>query len=463
MNNQNQNNNLVLKITCIIVTVLKSWRSIILIILICGMGLDVYSTITYTPSYVSSMQGVLNLDKNTYSQLEEAREYITSLNYILNGTVAKNYIKDEMDIDSIDMTCSITSSNETNIVYISVSSSSKQLSYNSLNYLLEWYNDNIELYQFPYEISILEDTVLNETPTVLNNHVTNFVTGGIIGGSVIIILLVLFAYFNNNIKTPDDINYLLDCRLFAKIPKEHKKRQKKFWKPNRNAILITSIKTSFQYKEAIKKFRSKVIASSEKHGYQTIMLTSTLENEGKSSIAANLALSLVKSGKKVLLIDADIRKPSIHKIFNIKTKGSLNKYLEGENWIKQVVYYQKQDLFLMCATPDVKNSEDLIANGRFQNLLDEAKQKFDYIIIDTSPSLDLNEPLLLSQYVDAVLLVVKQNEASAKMINNIIDRLSRVKNNIIGCVYNSNVYDFTKSSKTYGYRYGYGRYRREGR
>lgn len=248
-----------------------------------------------------------------------------------------------------------------------------------------------------------------------------------------------------------------------KSQKKEKKRTRKFWKRNKSAILITSIKTSFQYKEAIRKLRSKILASSAKHNYQTIMFTSTLENEGKSSVAANVALSLAKSGKKVLLVDTDIRKPSIHKIFNIKTHRSLNKYLEGEKWENQVVFYQKHELFIMCATPDLKKSEDLLSNGRLEQFLNEAKQKFDYVIIDTSPSLDLNEPLLIAPYVDAILLVVKQNEASARMINSIIDRLSRVKNNIIGCIYNSNVYDFSQTSKTYGYRYGYNRYRREGR
>lgn len=217
------NTNTIIKLTCIISSILKRWRMIIIVVLISGIGVDVISTITYTPQYVSTMQAVLNLEKNTYSQLEEARSYITTLNYILNGQVAQNYVMEELNTDSLDMTCSVYSNNDTNIITIQVTSSAKQISYSSLVNLIDWYNDNIEQYQFPYEIYIIEKTSLNETPTVLNNHVENFLKGSIVAGIGIIVLLALLAYFSANIKTPQDVDYLLDCRLFAKIPKERKK------------------------------------------------------------------------------------------------------------------------------------------------------------------------------------------------------------------------------------------------
>ncbi|MCD7840261.1 MAG: hypothetical protein LUG46_06535, partial [Erysipelotrichaceae bacterium] len=138
MNNQNPDT--IIKITCIISSILKKWRTIFIVMLISGIGLDIISTITYTPQYVSTMQAVLNLERNTYAQLEEARSYITTLNYILNGQVAQNYVKEEMNIDNLDMTCSVYSNNDTNIITIQVYSTSKQISYHSLAYLIEWYN-----------------------------------------------------------------------------------------------------------------------------------------------------------------------------------------------------------------------------------------------------------------------------------------------------------------------------------
>lgn len=193
-------------------------------------------------------------------------------------------------------------------------------------------------------------------------------------------------------------------------------------------------------------------------------MTSTLENEGKSSIAANLALSLAKNDHTVLLIDADIRKPSIHKIFECSnTTQNLNNYLEGNATWDQQVTYLKENLFLMCAKQDLDNASELLGSTEMANLIKRTSQVFDYVIIDTSPTYGLNEPLELNEMVDASLLVIKQDEATVNMINETINRLVSVKNNLIGCIYNASVADFTKQRMTYGYRYGYNRYTRNER
>ena len=104
------------------------------------------------------------------------------------------------------------------------------------------------------------------------------------------------------------------------------------------------------------------------------MITSSVENEGKSSIAANLALSLSQNRHKVLIIDGDIRKPSLHKIFQIRTDRSINQYLEGkQSWESQIDYLEKQNLSVLCAKQDLENSEKLIQD-RLKGLIEEAKK-----------------------------------------------------------------------------------------
>ena len=191
------------------------------------------------------------------------------------------------------------------------------------------------------------------------------------------------------------------------------------------------------------------------------MITGSLENEGKSSVAANLALSLAQKNYKVLLIDADIRKPSAHKIFELKTKRCINEYLNGiQKWESQIEYIKKYDLFVLCAKPDLNNSEKMLNGEKMKRLIEEASKEFDYVLVDTSPACFLNEPIIINEMVDASLLVIKQNLATTRAINETISRIVSSKNNLIGCIYNASVIDLIKENKAYGYRYGYNRYDR---
>lgn len=459
-----QNRDFIIKMTCVISSILKKWKGIILVMLVCGVGLDIYETLTYVPQYSASMTAVLKLEENTYAQLSGAVSYVKTLDYLFNDQVINNYIKDQLEIDDLNMHCNVTSVNETNVVNIQVISNTKKQAFYSLKYIVEWYQNNTEQYHLSYDLDILEEATLNEYPINSNSHTSSLKKGAMISGVISIVLIGLVAYLKNTVKTPHDIQYQIDCRLFAQIPREIKKRGIKFWKRKKTALLITSLKTSFHYKESIKKLRSKVEESAKKHGYRSIMITSTLENEGKSSIAANLALSLSKNDHKVLLIDADIRKPSIHKIFELKTNRSLNAYLKGEQtWESQVDYLQRNDLFVMCATQDLEHADQLLSSQNMHQLIEKASQEFDFVIVDCSPTYGLNEPIMINEMVDASLIVIKQHVATTRMINETISRLVSAKNNVIGCIYNASVIDFMKGHKMYGYRYGYSRYTRRER
>ena len=455
MNNQKQNNDLLQKIECTAASLVKKSGILFIWILVCAIGVDVFKTLTYAPEYMSTMQAALVLEENTYSQLEQAQSYITTLDYIFNGQVVKDYIKEKMNVDDVEYTCNVSSQNQTNIVNISVTAPTKREAYYSLEYLTEWYVNNAAQYHLSYELDVLQRSQLNESPVVANGHFRNLRLGVIIS-FVFILIYAFIIYLRPTVKTANDIEKQADCRLFARIPKEHKKHGRY----RKDAILITSLKTSFAYKEAVKKLRSRIESSAEKHGYRTFMITSSVENEGKSSIAANLALSLSQNQHKVLIIDGDIRKPSLHKIFQIRTDRSINQYLEGkQSWESQIDYLEKQNLSVLCAKQDLENSEKLIQD-RLKGLIEEAKKEFDLVIIDTSPAYGINEPLIINEWVDASLLVVKQNEAPLTLINETITRIVQAKNNLIGCIYNSSVADLNRNRKIYGYRYGYNRYSR---
>lgn len=463
MDENRTSRDLIMKLACMISYVLKRWKLIVLIALIGAMSFDTVRTLMYHPRYQASVSATLGSEQNTYSQLDTTQAYIRSLSYIFNGQNVQSYLQERLGNEDSTLTCSVNSVNDTNVVNISVQADTRRDAWFGLQYVLDWYRTNGDKYHFNYDLNVTQTNPISEAPVSANSHVRNLMMGGIGGGVFIAAVLLLLAYFSDTIKTPAEITTRIDCRMLARLPKEHKRRGIRFWKKNREALLITSLKTSFRYKEAVKKLRSRIEESSRKHGYQTIMVTSVMENEGKSSIAANLAISLAKGGHHVLMIDADIRKPSLDRILNMDTEHSLNAALSGKDWKKEVMHSERFHMDVLCSTQDLENAEKLLSSEQMKKLLEEAKQSYEFVIVDTSPAAGLSDPLIISEHCDASLLVIRQNLAGARRINDAIDRLVTVRNNLIGCIYNGAVFDPLSEQKAYGYRYRYNRYSNEGR
>ena len=426
MDENRTSRDLIMKLACMISYVLKRWKLIVLIALIGAMGFDTVRTLMYHPRYQASVSATLGSEQNTYSQLDTTQAYIRSLSYIFNGQNVQSYLQERLGNEDSTLTCSVNSVNDTNVVNISVQADTRRDAWFGLQYVLDWYRTNGDKYHFNYDLNVTQTNPISETPVSANSHVRNLMMGGIGGGVFIAAVLLLLAYFSDTIKTPAEITTRIDCRMLARLPKEHKRRGIRFWKKNREALLITSLKTSFRYKEAVKKLRSRIEESSRKHGYQTIMVTSVMENEGKSSIAANLAISLAKGGHHVLMIDADIRKPSLDRILNMETEHSLNAVLSGKDWKKEVMHSERFHMDVLCSIQDLENAEKLLSSEQMKKLLEEAKQSYEFVIVDTSPAAGLSDPLIISEHCDASLLVIRQNLAGARRINDAIDRLVTV-------------------------------------
>ena len=459
MENNVSQEEIVVRIVCIIRSLLKHIGTILIVFMIFGMAFDVYKTMHYVPHYRSSLTATLSGEKNTYSNLSNIEGYLSTFNYALNSQNAKSYVMNKLGKNSLDLTVTTTQSTG-NMIIVSATSNRKEATYHALDYLMEWYNNNQDRFKFPYRMTLIEKDSFVENSINPNSHIRNVGMAGLIGAAICIVYFILQSLLKGTAMTSTDVKQKVKTRLYSRLPHVYKRRGILFWRKNRSALLITSLKTPFDYKEAVHKLAGKVERSAQHHQYKTFMVTSTLENEGKSSVAVNLALSLAQQEKRVLIIDADIRNPSIQKILNLKDTSSLNDYLSGKKeWTDVVEYLEKYHLFVLKSHQDLDNVYSLISNGMLDKMLVEAKKVFDYIIVDVSPSYQLIEPMIINESIDATLYVVTQDEAPIEIINETITRLNNVNNNVIGVVYNQSVKDFSRRHKAYGHRYGYGRYR----
>lgn len=458
MENNVQNENLLTIVKCIIKDILQRWILIVAVMIVFGSVFDFMKTVTYVPQYGTSMTATLSGGEDTFKNIDKVQSYVNTLDYLMNSNNAKSYVKKKMPISKTTYKAEVTLK-QANVVKIKVTADTKREAYFSIKYLNDWYRENIERYSFPYNITVLKESKFSTKPVNPNSHIKNFLIGGVGSGFVLSCLLGLYFFLRDTIKSEEEVENKLDTRLYAKLPFEVKKREDA---RNKKAILITSLKTSFFFRESMNKLRSKVEASSDKHGYKSFMITSAYENEGKSSVAANLALALAKNGRKVVLVDADFNKPAVFKIFELDGSKSLNKAIEGtSSWSSQVVS-DRSGLDLLPCSQDTLKSEILTNSKKLGEIMKELREEYDFVIVDTSPAYLLNETMAMNELVDATLFVVRQDYATSDVINETVKRLTYVKDNVLGVVFKNVVSEGNKGTSNYNNRYGYNKYRVRG-
>lgn len=458
MENNVQNENLLTIVKCIIKDILQRWILIVAVMIVFGSVFDFMKTVTYVPQYGTSMTATLSGGEDTFKNIDKVQSYVNTLDYLMNSNNAKSYVKKKMPISKTTYKAEVTLK-QANVVKIKVTADTKREAYFSIKLLNDWYRENTERYSFPYNITVLKESKFSTKPVNPNSHIKNFLIGAVGSGFVLSCLLGLYFFLRDTIKSEEEVENKLDTRLYAKLPFEVKKREDA---RNKKAILITSLKTSFFFRESMNKLRSKVEASSDKHGYKSFMITSAYENEGKSSVAANLALALAKNGHKVVLVDADFNKPAVFKIFDLDGSKSLNKAIEGtSSWSSQVVS-DRSGLDLLPCSQDTLKSEILTNSKNLDEIMKELREEYDFVIVDTSPAYLLNETMAMNELVDATLFVVRQDYATSDVINETVKHLTYVKDNVLGVVFKNVVSEGNKGTSNYNNRYGYNKYRVRG-
>ena len=438
MENNVQNENLLTIVKCIIKDILQRWILIVAVMIVFGSVFDFMKTVTYVPQYGTSMTATLSGGEDTFKNIDKVQSYVNTLDYLMNSNNAKSYVKKKMPISKTTYKAEVTLK-QANVVKIKVTADTKREAYFFIKLLNDWYRENTERYSFPYNITVLKESKFSTKPVNPNSHIKNFLIGAVGSGFVLSCLLGLYFFLRDTIKSEEEVENKLDTRLYAKLPFEVKKREDA---RNKKAILITSLKTSFFFRESMNKLRSKVEATSDKHGYKSFMITSAYENEGKSSVAANLALALAKNGHKVVLVDADFNKPAVFKIFDLDGSKSLNKAIEGtSSWRSQVVS-DRSGLDLLPCSQDSLKSELLTNSKKLDEIMKELREEYDFVIVDTSPAYLLNETMAMNELVDATLFIVRQDYATSDVINETVKRLTYVKDNVLGVVFKNVVSEY---------------------
>lgn len=201
--------------------------------------------------------------------------------------------------------------------------------------------------------------------------------------------------------------------------------------------MINHIYPKLSVSENYRTLRTSILFSHAGSVPQVICYTSAFPQEGKTATLVNTAVSFAQLSKKVLMIDADMRKPRLHKVFDLNITNGLSSYLTGKINLEEAVKETKlENMFVITSGPHPPNPVELIDTPRMKELLDAVRGRFDFIFIDTPPVLAVVDSAIVSSISDGTVFIVKIGKTTRKAYVNSIRALEQVKANIIGVVYN---------------------------
>lgn len=321
-------------------------------------------------------------------------------------------------------------------------------------------------------IRVVDPAMIPTTPArpAKTRNIALSILVGIVGG---IGLALIREYLDNTVKTPDDIETLAHLPSLAVVPS--------FAEPNgrrRRTGLLTTVSSNghekpmqlvaqhlpkSQVSEAFRALRTALLLSQADRPPQVILVTSSLPREGKTTAAANLAVTLAQLGDHTLLLDADLRKPGVGRVLNLAEGeyAGLSSYLAGASSLDLVTIPHPAipNLAAIPTGPLPPNPADLLSSHKLADAIAELRTKYKFIVIDSPPVMAATDAVILSVQADGVLLVVRSGETPKEAFTRARELLVSVKCRLLGVVLNavdSSAPDYYYSYRYYPYSDGYG-------
>ncbi len=471
-------NKITIELYSLLNDVIKNIWVVILCALIGAMGFFLVTHAAYEPMYTSTATlTVLNSGSVTasYSTYTISTEKANVLVNVFTEPTIKEYAAAYLETDRFDGTVSAKVLDQTNFIELKVTADHPEKAYKLLNAVLKSHHKvSNKIFKNAGVTVISNPTVPSSPSNYISNSNRNMVI--IAFATLSLALIIAFSLMRNTVKKESDFDDKIESKLIGTIAHEDKRmtlkdiRQKK----KKGLLIHSNAYISLRFTENFHKIAAKLEHNKKRSGEKVFAITSVAENEGKSTCAANIAVSLADRGNKVVLLDLDFKKPALYKIFSEESieNGEISDLLDQKVTFEDFVFrpFKKTSLSLAIdtkANPDYRN---FIENGSISELIEKLKTEYDFIIIDTAPLSQDSTVTDIINMVDKTVLVVRTDTVHANVINDAISTISKISSNLAGCILNDvhmNVLPFSftgndESNRYGGYRYGkhshYGHY-----
>lgn len=397
---------------------------------------------------IDSNKEVSMSDLQVGSALTNDYEGIIKSRVVLTKVIAN--LKLDIEYKELYNAVSIENPDGTRIIKINVISGNQNEAVDIANEIL-----SVSIDEIPHVLGSNTPTVLDKADELfvenIRRSVMSYTLIGVLAGIVISCgAVVISVITNTSIKNEEDIQKCSGLSVLGAVPDYKGKKQKKIMWPE---------DLPFNASEAIYQLRTGILYSSK--DVKTIVVTSAFENQGKSFISFHLAYSLSQVGKRVLLVDTDMRKSVLQRRMGLDgVKLGLSEYLSGNAELGQVIYdVGLPNMHVLFSGKLVPNASALLSAKWLENLCAEVRDSYDYVIFDTPPICVVGDAAIVASFCDGALLVIENGVTKKKTLAQVKSEMDKVGANVIGVV--QNMVGSKKDSSYYGkenYGYYYGNY-----
>jgi polysaccharide biosynthesis transport protein len=270
------------------------------------------------------------------------------------------------------------------------------------------------------------------------NKQLNLLLAAVVGLFLGVGLAFFFEYLDNTVKTPEDVEQMIRLPSFGMVPEiSHERRRRQEKGTSYPVELVTHRHPKSILSEAYRNIRTSILLSFSEKPPKKIAITSPNPVEGKTTTAINTAIALSQTGVQVVIIDADMRKPRIHRVFNGEDGVGLSNFLSGHADLASIVKKTEvPNLYYIPSGPIPPNPSELLGSNLFKGMMESLEKKFDHILLDSPPVLGFADSLILSTTVDGVVLVVLGGKTPKETLQRAKEVLHQVNAKILGVVIN---------------------------
>ena len=390
---------------------------------------------TVTSSDLTLNSGLIS----TYGNIAKNSKVLKQVISNLNLNIQEGQLLSKIEINIIK---------DTHIMEISVSDTDPQMATNITKELSNVFLNEIKQIYNLNNIGIVDEAQLPDTPYNIN-HIKDmfvFVCMGIVVSFAYIVIIYLF---DNTIKKEEDIEEYIKIKSLGSVPINNDKSE-----------IINRENTKTYITESINTIRTNILYMNSTKNAKTILITSCMPREGKSWISTNIAVSFAETNKKVLLVDADMRKGRINKIFKVDNRAGLSNYLFNMNSdVEKDVYLAKEyiketkipNLHILTNGTIPPNPSELLASEKTLDMIDKLKDIFDIVILDGTPGLIVTDALILSRIVDSTIIVTSHKSTKKDNLAKVKKDIENVGGKIAGVVINKVPVNVAKYESSYYY------------